>query len=56
VHKEAVEAFALWGVFDTLRNGRAKIGFREEGVTDQVLILLRGEERVFSNDVGILCT
>jgi len=36
--EEAKESFAFWGVLDTLPYGRAEVGFREEGVTGQVLV------------------
>ena len=55
VSEESVEAFALWGVSDTLHDGGAEVRFREEGITDQVLVFLWREERVFGNDVGVLC-
>jgi len=55
VSEEAVEAFALWGVSNTLHDGGAEVRFREEGITNQVLVFLWREERVFGNDVGVLC-
>jgi len=54
--KETVEAFAFWGVSDTLHDGGMEVGFREEGVTNQILILLWREERVLSDDMGVLRT